>query len=179
MKNILFILLLSFLINLLESKGFRNKTYLGKIHNKKNNSLKTFLITTELNKTEFEKLLAMNGTLTKNETLITEMAKDGKFPEEIDIEIEDEIIDNGTSPELTEFLAKEEAHTEAKSFLSTNNDVNIKKSKLAKFMPFCSLIFFIFAMIYFNKLKKNKKVVKTYKFFDFDFKDESLIVKDD
>ena len=179
MKNILFILLLTLLINLLESKEFRNKTYLGKIHNKKNNSLKTFLITTELNKTEFEKLLAMNGTLTKNETLITEMAKDGKFPEEIDIEIEDEIIDNGTSPELTEFLAKEEAHTEAKSFLSTNNDVKIKKSKFAKFMPFCSLIFFICAMIYFNKLKKNKKVVKTYKFFDFDFKDESLIVKDD
>ena len=179
MKNILFILLLTLLINLLESKGFRNKTYLGKIHNKKNNSLKTFLITTELNKTEFEKLLAMNETLTKNETLITEMAKDGKFPEEIDIEIEDEIIDNGTSPELTEFLAKEEAHTEAKSFLSTNNDVKIKKSKFSKFMPFCSLIFFICVMIYFNKLKKNKKVVKTYKFFDFDFKDESLIVKDD
>ena len=179
MKNILFILLLSLLIYLSESKGFRNKTYLGKIHNKKNNSLKTFLITTELNKTEFEKLLSMNGTLTKNESLIKEMDKNGEFPEEIDIEIEDEILDNGTSPELTEFLAKEETHNEAKSFLSTNNDVNIKKSKFGKFLPFCSLIFFIFAMIYFNKLKKNKKVVKTYKFFDFDFKDESLIVKDD
>ena len=178
MKNILLLLLLSLLINLFESKRFKNKTYLGKIHNKKNNTLRTFLITTELNKTEFEKLLRMNGTSIKNETLISEMA-DGEIPEEIDVEIEDEIIDNCTDPELTEFIATEKKHTEAKSFLSTNNDVNIKKSKFGKFLPICSLILFIYAMIYFNKLKKNKKVVKTYKFVDFDFKEEGLIVKDD
>ena len=179
MKNILLLFLLSLLINLSESKRFKNKTYVGKIHNKKNNNLRTFLITTELNKTEFEKLLRMNGTLNKNETLISEMSENDDFPSEIDIEIEDEIIDNCTDPELTEFLAKEKNHTEAKSFLSTNNDINIKKSKFGKFLPFCSLILFIYAMIYFNKLKNNKKVVKTYKLFDFDFKEEGLIVKDD
>ena len=179
MKNILLLLLLSLLINLVTSKRFKNKTYLGKIHNKKNNTLRTFLITTELNKTEFEKLLSMNGTLIKNETLISEMAENDDFPDEIDIEIEDEIIDNGTNPELNEFLAIEKEHTEAKSFLSTNNDMNIKKSKFGKFLPIFSLILFIYAMIYFNKLKKNKKVVKTYKLFDFDFKEEGLIVKDD
>ena len=179
MKNILLLLLLSLLINLVTSKRFKNKTYLGKIHNKKNNTLRTFLITTELNKTEFEKLLSMNGTLIKNETLISEMAENDDFPDEIDIEIEDEIIDNGTNPELNEFLAIEKEHTEAKSFLSTNNDMNIKKSKFGKFLPIFSLILFIYAMIYFNKLKKNKKVIKTYKLFDFDFKEEGLIVKDD
>ena len=179
MKNFLLLLLLSLLINLVTSKRFKNKTYLGKIHNKKNNTLRTFLITTELNKTEFEKLLSMNGTLIKNETLISEMAENDDFPDEIDIEIEDEIIDNGTNPELNEFLAIEKEHTEAKSFLSTNNDMNIKKSKFGKFLPIFSLILFIYAMIYFNKLKKNKKVIKTYKLFDFDFKEEGLIVKDD
>ena len=121
----------------------------------------------------------MNGTLIKNETLISEMAENDDFPDEIDIEIEDEIIDNGTNPELNEFLAIEKEHTEAKSFLSTNNDMNIKKSKFGKFLPIFSLILFIYAMIYFNKLKKNKKVIKTYKLFDFDFKEEGLIVKDD
>ena len=142
MKNILLLLLLSLLINLVTSKRFKNKTYLGKIHNKKNNTLRTFLITTELNKTEFEKLLNMNGTLIKNETLISEMAENDDFPDEIDIEIEDEIIDNGTNPELNEFLAIEKEHTEAKSFLSTNNDMNIKKSKFGKFLPIFSLILF-------------------------------------
>ena len=144
MKNILLLLLLSLLINLVTSKRFKNKTYLGKIHNKKNNTLRTFLITTELNKTEFEKLLNMNGTLIKNETLISEMAENDDFPDEIDIEIEDEIIDNGTNPELNEFLAIEKEHTEAKSFLSTNNDMNIKKSKFGKFLPIFSLILFYF-----------------------------------
>ncbi len=179
MKNILLLLLLSLLLNLVTSKRFKNKTYLGKIHNKKNNTLRTFLITTELNKTEFEKLLSMNGTLIKNETLISEMAENDDFPDEIDIEIEDEIIDNGTSPELIDFLAKEKEHAETKSFLSMDNEMNVKKSKFGKFLPFLSLIFLIYAMINFNKIKRNKKVVKTYKLFDFDFKEESLIVRDD
>ena len=180
MKNILSILFIFLLINLCKSKRFKNKTYLGKIHNKKNNTLKTFLITTELNKTEIEKLLNISGTYNKNETLISEMNEDNEdYQEGIDIEIEDEIIDNGTSPELIDFLAKEKEHAETKSFLSMDNEMNVKRSKFGKFLPFLSLIFLIYAMINFNKIKRNKKVVKTYKLFDFDFKEESLIVRDD
>ena len=180
MRRILYFFLLSFLINIALSKRFRNKTHLGKTNSKKNNTLHTILITTELNKEEIEKLLNKNGTIICNRTSVSEIINDNDdFPDEIDIEIEDEIIDNGTTPHLTDYLEKESKTIKTQSFLVKNSDNYVKKEKLGKFLPLMSLIIFIFALIYFNKIKMNKKVVKTYKIYDFDFKDESLIIKNE
>ncbi len=70
-------------------------------------------------------------------------------------------------------------NSETKILLAMNNENEIKKSKLTKFLPLLSLIIFIYALIYFNKMKKNKKIVKTYKLFDLDFRKENLITKDE
>ena len=66
MKNIIFILLLFLLINLTFSKRNKNRTHLNKNKGIKNNTHRTILIRTDLNKTELEKLLN-NNTLAINE----------------------------------------------------------------------------------------------------------------
>ena len=180
MRRISYFFLLSMLINITLSKRFRKTSNLGKINSKKNNTLHTILITTELNKEEIEKILNKNGTIVCNRTSVSEIIDDNDdFPDEIDIEIEDEIIDNGTTPHLTDYLEKESKTIKSQSFLEKKSDNYVKKEKFGKFLPLMSLIIFIFALIHFNTIKMNKKVVKTYKIYDFDFKEESLIIKND
>ena len=177
MRIILYFVLLSLVINITLSKKFRNKNHLGKANNKKNNTLHTLLVTTELNKEEIERILNKNGTVTCNRTLVSEVIDNKDFQDDIDIEIEDEIIDNGTTPHLTDFLEKETKTVKSQSFLEKNNEHIIKKEKFGKILPLMSLIIFVFALIHFNKIKINKKVIKTYKIYDFDFKEENLIIK--
>ena len=132
MKNIIFILLLFLLINLTVSKRNKNRTHLNKNKGIKNNTHRTILISTDLNKTELEKLLN-NNTLAINETLISEIDEENEndtFADEFDIEIEDEIDDNGTMPHLVDFLVNKNDTSEAKSFLSINNRNYEKKSKI-------------------------------------------------
>ena len=181
MKNIIFILLLFLLINLTFSKRNKNRTHLNKNKGIKNNTHRTILIRTDLNKTELEKLLN-NNTLAINETLISEIDEENEndtFADEFDIEIEDEIDDNGTMPHLVDFLVNKNDTSEAKSFLSINNRNYEKKSKIGIYLPLINLIILIYALIYLSKLEKNSKIVKTYKFFDLDSKQQSLIIKNE
>ena len=177
MKNIIFLLVLCFLIDLIDSK---NKTHLDKVHGKKNNTHRTFLIRTGLNKTELEELFNKNQSLVLNGTTVSEIEDDNEtFSEELDIEIEDEIDDNGTMPHLVDFLVNKNDTSEAKSFLSINNRNYEKKSKIGIYLPLINLFFLIYALIYLSKLEKNSKIVKTYKFFDLDSKQHSLIIKNE
>ena len=181
MKNILFIFLLFLLINLTVSKRNKTKTHLNKNPGKKNNTHRTLLIRTELNKTELEKLLN-NNTLAINESLISEIDNENEndtMSEELDIEIEDEIDDNGTMPHLVDFLVDQNNVSEAQSFLAMNNKQIEKKSKIGIFLPLFNLIIFVYALFYLSKLEKNKKLVKAYKFFDLDSKQQSLIIKNE
>ena len=176
MKNIIFLFVLSLLVNFSDSKRFKKST----ISNKKNNTYRTFLIKTELNKTEIENLFKNNDSLIQNNTIISEINDENEATtEEIDIEIEDEINDNGTMPYIIDFLDKKIKTSEEQSFLSINNQNYFQKSKFRKFLPLISLLFFIFALIYFNALKNNKKTLKIYKFFELDLKEEKLIVKNE
>ena len=181
MKNIRILLLLFLLINLTVSKRNKNRTHLNKNKGIKNNTHRTILISTDLNKTELEKLLN-NNTLAINETLISEIDEENEndtFADEFDIEIEDEIDDNGTMPHLVDFLVNKNDTSEAKSFLSINNRNYEKKSKIGIYLPLINLIILIYALIYLSKLEKNSKIVKTYKFFDLDSKQQSLIIKNE
>ena len=181
MKNIIFILLLFLLINLTVSKSNKNRTHLSKNKGIKNNTHRTILIRTDLNKTELEKLLK-NNTLAINETLISEIDEeneDDTFSDEFDIEIEDEIDDNSTMPDLVDFLVNQNDTSEAKSFLSINNRNYEKKSKIGIFLPLINLIILIYALIYLTKFEKNSKILKTYKLFDLDSKQQSLIIKNE
>ena len=176
MKNIIFLFVLSLLVNFSDSKRFKKST----ISNKKNNTYRTFLIKTELNKTEIENLFKNNDSLIQNNTIISEINDENEATtEEIDIEIEDEINDNGTMPYIIDFLDKKIKTSKEQSFLSINNQNYFQKSKFRKFLPLINLLFFIFALIYFNALKKNKKTLKIYKFFELDLKEEKLIVKNE
>jgi hypothetical protein len=169
------------LINLTVSKRNKNRTHLNKNKGIKNNTHRTILIRTDLNKTELEKLLN-NNTLAINETLISEIDEENEndtFADEFDIEIEDEIDDNGTMPHLVDFLVNKNDTSEAKSFLSINNRNYEKKSKIGIYLPLINLIILIYALIYLSKLEKNSKIVKTYKFFDLDSKQQSLIIKNE
>ena len=179
MKKYASLLLLSLLINLSLSKGLKNQSHLSKNHGKKNNTHRTFLIRTELNITEIEKLLNRNQTLSNNSTLISEIDDENENYPELDIEIEDEIEDNSTRPELIDYKVKNTKTSETKAFLAMNDEKYVKQGKFGKFLLLISLIIFICAMIYFNNLKKNKKVVRTYKLFDFDIKEEKLIMKNE
>ena len=176
MKNLTFLMILFFLFNLSLSKKSQNQAH---SHLKKNGTRRTYLIRTELNKTEIAKLLNANETETENGTIISEIIDDEDYPNEVDIEIEDAIMGNDTTTHITDYLETDVKNSETKILLAMNNENEIKKSKLTKFLPFLSLIIFIYALIYFNKMKKNKKIVKTYKLFDLDFRKENLITKDE
>jgi len=176
MNNNFFLLILFLSVNLAVSRGFIKSN----ISNKKNNTHRTFLIRTELNKTEIEKLFKNNNSFTVNQTIISEINNDNEtFAEDIDIEIEDEIHDNGTMPYIIDFLTKQNQTSEEQALLSENNQIFVQRRKIGKFLFLISLIIFIYAMIYFNGLKKSEKLVKVYKFFELDFKEEKFIVKNE
>ena len=74
MNTNFFLLLLFLLVNLAVSKRFiKNKNA-----NKKNNTYRTFLIRTQLNKTEIENLFKNNNSSTKNQTLISDINNDNE-----------------------------------------------------------------------------------------------------
>ena len=177
MKNIIFLLVLCFSIDLIDSK---NKTHLDKVHGKKNNTHRTFLIRTGLNKTELEELFNKNQSLVLNGTTVSEIEDDNEtFSEELDIEIEDEIDDNRIIPHLVDFFDKENNISEAQSLLAINNRNFEKKGKIGIILPFLNLIFFIYVLIYLNKWKNNKKSVRVYKLFDLSSKEQNLIIKNE
>ena len=117
--------------------------------------------------------------MSNNSTLISEIDDENENYPELDIEIEDEIEDNSTRPELIDYKVKNTKTSETKAFLAMNDEKYVKQGKFGKFLLLISLIIFICAMIYFNNLKKNKKVVRTYKLFDLDIKEEKLIMKNE
>ena len=182
MKIFVFFLFSTFLINFTLSKRFKNKTHLNKNHTKKNNTHRTFLIRTELNITEIEKLLNNNKTLDINKTIVSEIDDDYEnftLPDEIDIEIEDEIDDNGTMPQIIDYMVQESKSQETQYLFTINNEKYINKGRYGKIIPLLSFIIFIYAIIYFNTFKKNKQVVRTYRYFEVDFKEENLIEKNE
>ena len=181
MKNVIFLLFFALIVQIVVSKQFQNGTHTNKTHSKKNSTQRAYLIRTNLTKEDIEQLLNqtnVNNTSTNNGLNISEV-DDDMYPEELDVEIEDEIMDNYTKPLVVDFLEKECNVSEAKSFIVMNNEKNIKKGILKKFLPWLSIIIFIYAMIYLNNLKKNNKVVKRYQFIDFDLKEDYLISKSD
>ena len=179
MKTIIFPLVLCFLIDLIVSKSSKNKTNLNKVQGKKNNTHRGFLIRTELNKTELEKLLNNNQTFL-NETIVDEIDDENDtYTDEYDIEIEDEIDDNVTMSHSVDFLAEQNKVSEAQSLLVVNDVKYAKKGKIGIILPFINLIFFIFVLINLNKWKNKEKSVRIYKLFDLDSKREKLIIKNE
>ena len=175
MKTIIFPLVLCFLIDLIVSKRSKNKTNLNKVQGKKNNTHRSFLIRTELNKTELEKLLNNNQTLILNKTIVDEIDDENDtYADEYDIEIEDEIDDNVTMSHSVDFLAEQNKVSEAQSLLVVNDVKYAKKGKIGIILPFINLIFFIFVLINLNKWKNKEKSVRIYKLFDLDSKRENI-----
>ena len=82
-------------------------------------------------------------------------------------------------PYIIDFLTKQNQTSEEQALLSENNQIFVQRRKIGKFLFLISLIIFIYAMIYFNGLKKSEKLVKVYKFFELDFKEEKFIVKNE
>ena len=181
MKNIIFFLILS-LINYSLTKMHKNQSNLNKNHAIKNKGYRTILIRTELNATELEKLLNNNQTLISNKTIISEINDEydnDTFYDDIDIEIEDEIEDNKTMPNLIDYKVKESKTSNYNSLLALNEEKYLNMGKYRKILLFLSLMMFIYVIICLNTLKKKKNVLKTYQLFELDFKQENLIIKND
>ena len=181
MKNIIFFLFFYLAINLCLSKQLKNKTHFNKTHENKNNTQRAYLIKTNLTILEIEKLLNQSINNNNISLNISELDDDDDelYSEEIDVEIEDQIMDNFTNPEIVDFKEKNNNLSEAKSFIAITNEKNVKKGIFGKLFQILSIIIFIYAIIYLNNLKKDNKVVKAYKFFDLDFKEDYLISKSD
>ena len=177
-KSLFFFLSLSLIVNLVELKEFKNKTHLNKTHANKNSTQRAFLIKTNLTKTDIEKILNQSNIIISNTSngIIVSEIDDDLYPDELDIEIEDEIMDNYTKPMIVDFTEKESNISEAKSFIVINNEKNSKKGIFWKFIQFLSIIIFIYGLIYLNNLKKSKKDYKSRKFYEFDLRDDDYLI---
>ena len=134
-------------------------------HNTHNTTIEanknTFLIKTNLTKEELESLLQEQEGQTKVINLKKNIYEDGDnitTEEGLNREIEDEIRDDALIP-LHEFHVKEVKTTETTNFIVQKNNKFIDalyERKFGKIYAYLTIAFFIFAMIYFNKLNGNK-----------------------
>ena len=141
----------------------------------------TFLIKTNLTKERLEALLQEGKTkvvnlkqkqgqkeVEYNETNIVEDGDNITTEEGLNREIEDEIMDDALIP-LEEFHVKEVKTSETKTFIVQKNTKIIDalyEKRFGKIYGYLTIVFFIFAVIYFSNLNRNKKVVGKNKKYD-------------
>ena len=134
-------------------------------HNTHNTTIEanknTFLIKTNLTKEELESLLQEQEGQTKVINLKKNIYEDGDnitTEEGLNREIEDEIRDDALIP-MDAFHVKEVKTSETTNFIVQKNNKFIDalyERKFGKIYAYLTIAFFIFAMIYFNKLNGNK-----------------------
>ena len=156
---------------------------------------KTFLVKTKLTKEQLETLLQEGKTEVINLKIKNKDSKgnngnntlvdgdDISTEEGLHREIQDELRDDALNP-LEEFHIKEVKTSETKTFIS-KNDIKILDSlyekKFGKIYAYLTLIFFVFAMIYFNKLISNKNDCKNknINYYEFDSSEEHMLAEFD
>ena len=169
MKNFLTLILILFITGTL-SHNTQNE-------NKESNTQNTFLIKTQLTKEQLKELLQEGETQLinlkkkknkkedKTEEIInnnnkTKVDGDNITTEEgLQREIEDEIMDDALHP-IDEFHVKKTNTSETKTFIAKNDSKFIDllyEKKFGKIYAYLTMIFFVFALIYFNNLNTNKK----------------------
>ena len=148
--------------------------------NETNPEYKTYLVKTQLTK---EQLLTLLNQQHSHQTNLKKTEKSNKVEEAqennkvnqanevqevnntevnddtLEEQIEDEIRADALHP-LDEFHVKQAQTSEVKSFVSTNTRFidSLYEKKFGKIYAYLTLIFFVFALIYFNNLNTNKKI---------------------
>ena len=148
--------------------------------NKEKTTQNTFLVKTQLTKEQLQTLLQEGETqlinlkkkkhINKKENNTEEIVNYNKTTvddgdnitteEGLQREIEDEIMDDALNP-LDEFHVKETKTSETKTFISKNDSKfidSLYEKKFGKIYAYLTLIFFAFALFYFNVVYTNKKI---------------------
>ena len=172
MKSFIFVIFLLFITGILSNN---NTHYENKEHNTQN----TFLVKTQLTKEQLQTLLQEGETqlinlkkkknknkkennteqiINYNKTIV-EDGDNITTDEGLQKEIEDEIMDDALQP-LDEYHVKEAKTSETKTLIAKNDSKfidSLYEKKFGKIYAYLTLIFFVFSLIYFNGLDKNKK----------------------